>query len=218
MTYPMGTVTVVGVAGDVRQTVLQDAPAATFYVPFAQHARWRLSFVVHTTAPGGVVFPAMRAALWQVDNDLAITRSGYLSDAIKDSAAGERYRAVLMTVFAVLATVLAAVGIAGVTARHVAHRTREMGIRKAMGAGDGILLGSVVGDAALTGVVGVGAGLLGAFWMRPTMAAFLFGVKGFDVPLYAGVAILFLGLSTLASYFPARRLLRVDPVMVLKEE
>jgi len=218
MVYPYATVTVVGVVGDVRQSTLQDDPPLTFYVPFAQHARWRLNFVVRTGAPGDVVFPAMREALWRVDSELAITDAGYLTDAIAASAAEERYRAFLMTVFALLATVLAAVGIMGVTARHVAQRTREIGIRKALGAEDGILLGSVVGDATITGSVGVGVGLLVAFWMRPVLTAFLFGVQGFDLPTYTGVAILFLGLSALASYLPARRLLRVDPVMVMREE
>lgn len=218
MFYPMGTVTVVGVAGDVRQTALQDTPPLTFYVPFAQHARWKLNFAVRTEAPGSVVLPAMRAALWRVDNGLAITGSGYLTDAISESAAAERYRAFLMTVFAVLATALAAVGIMGVTARHVAHRTREMGIRKALGAEDRSLVGSIVRDATATGIMGVGAGLLGALWMRPVLAAFLVGVKGFDPPTYAGAAALFLGVTVLAGYLPARRLLRMDPVRVLKEE
>ena len=218
MFYPRGTVTVVGVAADVRQGTLQDAPPLTFYVPFAQHPRWTISFVVRTAAPGLDVLPAMREALWGVDDDLAITRSGLLEDAIGHSAAEERYRTFLMSVFAALATVLAVVGIMGVTARQVAHRTREIGIRKALGAENASLLGGVVGDAATVGAWGIGLGLLGAFWMGPILASFLFGVESFDLPTYAGVAVLFMGVSVLASYFPARRILRVDPVTVLREE
>ncbi|MEE8472786.1 MAG: FtsX-like permease family protein, partial [Dehalococcoidia bacterium] len=218
MFYPRGTVTVVGVAGDARQVALQDEPPLTFYVPFAQHARRTISFVVRTAAPGVDVFPAMREALWRVDSELAITDSGYLESAIRHSAADERYRTFLMSVFAALATVLAVVGIMGVTAQHVAHRTREIGIRKALGAENPSLLGGVVGEAARTGAWGIGLGLLGAFWLGPVLASFLFGVESFDLPTYAGVAVLFMGVSVLASYLPARRILRVDPVTVLKEQ
>jgi ABC-type antimicrobial peptide transport system permease subunit len=160
----------------------------------------------------------MREALWRVDGELAITDEGYLEAAIGDSAAEERYRTFLMSVFGVLATVLAVVGIMGVTARHVAQRTREVGIRKALGAEDGSLVGGVVGEATKTGAIGVGVGLVGAFWMGPVLAAYLFGVESFDALTYAGVATLFLGVCILASYIPARRLMGVDPVMVLKEE
>ena len=160
----------------------------------------------------------MREALWKVDDQLAITNAGYLEETIGESAAEERYRTFLMTVFATLATVLAAVGIMGVTARHVAHRSREVGIKIALGAKNSVLLGSVVGEAAKTGALGIGIGLLGAFWMGPLIASFLFGVEPFDPLTFVGVASLLLVVCTAASYIPARRLLGVDPVAVLKEE
>jgi putative ABC transport system permease protein len=218
MFYPRGTVTVVGVVGDVRQNTLQSKGVLNFYVPFAQHSRTTMTFAVRTEASGMDVIPAMREALWRVDGELAITEEGYLEEVIGNSAAEERYRTFLMTVFAVLATVLAVVGIMGVTARHVANQTREVGIRKALGAEDGSLVGTVVGDATKTGAVGIGVGLLGAFWMGPLLAAYLFGVESFDAVTYGGVATLFLGVCALASYIPARRLLGVDPVAVLREE
>lgn len=218
MFYPMGAVTVVGVAGDVRQRALQSEPPLTFYVPLAQLPRSNLSFVVRTQGPPAHVLPAMREALWSVNPELAITGGGVLETIIGDSAREERYRAFLMSVFAAIATILAVVGIMGVTARYVSHRTRELGIRKALGAEDTTLLGGVVRSAALTGAIGAGLGLAGAFWLSPFMAAFLFGVEPFDLVTCGGVAALFVVASAAAAYVPARRLLRVDPVTVLKAE
>jgi len=218
MIYPVGAVTVVGVAGDVRQSALQTEPPLTFYVPFAQLPRSSLSFAVRTQGPPAEALPAMREALWSVNPDLAITGGGVLETVIGDSAREERYRTFLMGVFAALAAILAVVGIMGVTARHVSHRTRELGIRKALGAEDGSLLGAVVWAAAFTGATGIALGLAGAFWLSPWLASFLYGVEPFDLVTYGGVAVLFLLASAAAAYVPARRLLRVDPVMVLKAE
>jgi predicted permease len=216
--YPMGSVTVVGVADDVKQGNLHDGGGLHFYAPFAQQSRRTLRFAVRTHASGVDVLPAMREALWRVDEELAITDAGYLEADIGDSAAEERFRAFLMSVFASLATILAVVGIMGVTARHVAHRTREVGIRKALGAEDSRLLGGVVGEAMRIGAVGIAFGLLGTLLIGRVLAAFLFGVGSFDILTYAGVAVLFLGVCGLASYIPGRRLLVVDPVTVLREE
>jgi predicted permease len=218
MIYPMGSVTVVGVAADVRQSVLQNDPPLTFYVPFGQHSRNRATFAVRARGRPQDLLPAMREALWRVDDELAITASGTLEAAIEGSASEERFRTLLMTVFAALATLLAAVGIMGVTTRSVSQRTRELGIRKAMGAEDGVLLGEVIRSAALTGLLGVGLGLAGAYALRPLLAAFLFGVGSFDLPTYAGVGAFLVLVSVLASYLPGRRLLEVDPAMVMRVE
>ena len=218
MLYPLGLVTVVGVAADVRQSTLQDDPPLTFYVPFGQHSRAKVTFAVRTQGPPRDVLPAMREALWRVDGELAVTASGTLEADIADSASEERFRTLLMTIFATLATLLAAVGIMGVTARNVSQRTRELGIRKAMGAPENALLGGVIRSAAFTGVLGVGLGLVGAYALRPLLAAFLFGVGPFDLPTYVGVGAFFLFVSMVASYLPGRRLLEVDPAMVLRAE
>lgn len=218
MIYPMGTVTVVGVAGDTRQASLQRDPPLTFYVPFAQHSRPGVTFVARTRVRAEAVLPAMREALWRVDGELAITASGTLERSITESASEERYRTLLMTTFALLATVLAAVGIGGLTARQVSRRTREMAIRKALGAPDAVLLGGVIEWVGLAGASGVGLGLLGAYWLRSLIAAFLFGVGSFDPLTYGGMGVLFLLISVVAAYLPARRLLKVDPVTVLNAE
>jgi len=218
MTWPRGTVRVVGVAGDVRQSALHDRAPLTFYVPFAQSQRSGVSFAVRTGADPDDIVPAMREAVWAVDADVAIKAAGSLEAVIAQSASEERYRTLLMAVFAVLATLLAAVGIMGVTARSVAQRTRELGIRKALGAESGPLVGEVLRSATLTASVGVGLGLIGAFWVGRVMAGFLFGVESFDPLTYAGVGALFMTVCVVASYLPARRIVQVDPVRVLNSE
>ena len=218
MIYPMGSVTVVGVAGDTRQAALQNEPPLTFYVPFSQHARANVTFAARTRGPPEDVLPGMREALWRVDPELAVTASGTLEGAITTSASEERYRTLLMVLFALLATVRAAVGIGGLTARQVARQTRELGIRTALGAEDGLLLMGVVRHAALSGLLGVALGLAGAFWLRPLLESFLFGVGSFDGLTYGCIGAFLLLVSVVSAYLPARKLLRVDPVRVLKEE
>ena len=218
MIYPLGRVTIVCVAEDVKQATLEVEPPLAFYVPFAQHQRSTVSFAVRTETGATEILPAMREAVWRIDGELAIISEGGLEDAIWASADEERFRTLLMAVFSILATVLAAVGIMGVTARQVSHRTRELGIRKALGAHDDTLLGEVIGSATVTGAIGVGIGLLGAFWTSPILASFLYGVESFDLPTYSAVGVLFLLLAMLASYLPGRKLLKVNPVEVLKAE
>jgi predicted permease len=218
MYFPMGRLTVVGVAGDVRQATLEEDPPLTFYTPFAQLRRSSLAFVVRSSLPVQELIPSMREALWRVDDEVAVMKSGTVSSFIRESAREERYRTFLMGTFATLATLLAVVGIMGGTARQVARRTREVGIRKALGAEDGNLLGHQVREALATGVVGIGLGLLGALWTAPVLAAFLFGVETFDPITYASTAGLLLVACALAGYLPARRILSVDPVTVLREE
>jgi len=218
MFYPEGKVTIVGVAGDSRQAALGKDPPLLFYVPFAQHTRTTVTFAARTRVRPETVLPAMREALWRVDGELAITANGTLERSIVESTGDERYRTLLMATFAFLATALAAVGVGGLTARQVAGQTRELGIRKALGARDGTLVRRVLWSVAVTGAVGVGLGLLGAYAVRNLLATFLFGIGSFDPLTYGGIGALFLLIALVCGYLPARRIFRVDPVTVLKAE
>ena len=211
-------VTIVGVVEDVRQTTLHSEPPPTFYVSFAQHTRNEIVFATRTRPGSAGILNAMQEAVWAVDADLAITVAAELGDLIHDSASNERYRTILMSVFGVLASLLAAVGIFGVTARGVAHSIRELGIRKALGAPDRTLIFRVVRRGAVTGGAGVVLGLVGAVWASRLVAGFLYGVEPFDPVTFAAVASAFAIVSLGASYLPARRILQVDPVAVLKTE
>ena len=127
-------------------------------------------------------------------------------------------RAMLMVVFAVCATLLAGAGVFGVTARNVAMRTKEMGIRQAMGARPGRLVWMALFDTARVGIVGVGLGLVGAFWASRLLNQFLFGIEPRDLLTFVAAAGSLLALSLGASYLPARRAGRVAPMEVLRED
>jgi ABC-type antimicrobial peptide transport system permease subunit len=137
---------------------------------------------------------------------------------VEDSASQERYRALLMNAFGILATILAAAGVIGVTARSVSLRTREMGIRMALGAQGSGLVKATIRDNLRIGLAGMAIGLLGASWASRLLSPFLFGIEASDLPTYATVILLIGVLSLSASYIPARRISRVDPVDVLRAE
>jgi ABC-type antimicrobial peptide transport system permease subunit len=216
--YPWTTTTVVGVVGDVRRETLGAPPDLVFYVPFSQHPMAQVSFAVRFTGNAASMIRQMRDAVWSVDGELAITNSGTMASLISRSANDERYRTVLMGMFGVLAAALAAVGVFGVTARAVAQRTREMGIRMALGAREAEMVTTVLRGSIVTGLLGVAVGIFGAFWASRIVSGFLFDVEPSDPLTYGAVASALLILCLLASYLPARRIARLDPVDVLKAE
>jgi ABC-type antimicrobial peptide transport system permease subunit len=160
----------------------------------------------------------MRNAVWSLDRDLAITQSGTMASLISRSASDERYRTLLMGVFGVLASVLAGVGVFGVTARAVALRTREMGIRMALGAREAGMVTAILGGSMVTSLLGITVGVFVALWVSRAVSGFLFDVEPSDPLTYALVAASLLILCLLASYLPARRITRVNPIDVLRTE
>ncbi len=218
LVYPWTTVTVVGVVGDVRQETLGAPHDLVFYVPFSQFTRADVSFAARTSGDPTHVIPLMRNAVWSLDRDLAITQSGTMASLISRSASDERYRTLLMGVFGVLASVLAGVGVFGVTARAVALRTREMGIRMALGAREAGMVTAILGGSMVTSLLGITVGVFVALWVSRAVSGFLFDVEPSDPLTYALVAASLLILCLLASYLPARRITRVNPIDVLRTE
>jgi len=212
------TLEVVGVCADVVHESLDAEPLATLYVPFLLESASSINFIVRTTGDPSTLFPALRRAVWEVDPEAPISRLATLSSLIHDSARGESFRTLLILVFAGCATLLAGAGVFGVTTRSVAQRIREMGIRKALGATPGGLVRLALSGTARTGLLGIGAGLLGALWTTRLLGRFLFGVEPWDPLTYSFVAGALLLLSLLASYLPARRAGQVPPMEVLREE
>jgi ABC-type antimicrobial peptide transport system permease subunit len=159
----------------------------------------------------------MRDAVHAFDSDVPVRQVTTLPALISDSAARERYRTFLMGVFGALATLLAAVGIGGVTARGVAHRTKELGVRMCLGAEDRSLAGMILTDGLITGLLGTLAGLLVAAWAGRALSGLLFGVAPFDPVTYSAVAGLLLLVVGASSYLPARRIAKLDPAEVLRE-
>ena len=211
---------VVGVVGDVRQASLAlDAPDA-FYV---LEGRWGWvdnvqSLVVRTTGDAASLAPAVMRAIWSVDKDQPITRVATMDALASRSAAQLRFALTVFEAFALAALALAAIGIYGVLAGSVAERTREIGIRSALGATGGDILALVVRQGlSLTGL-GVGIGLAAALAATRAIASMLFGVSPLDPATYAGVIALLAAVAVAASGVPAWRAARVDPASTLRTE
>ncbi len=210
--------TVVGVVGDVRHTTLSTQGEPTFYVPFQQALRSNLNLVMRTAADPSELMPQLRQAVWSVDPDMPIGDQGTISASVTRSAADNRYRTLLVLAFGGLAALLAAVGIFGVTARAVAQRTRELGIRIAVGARQNELVGLVLRHSLIVGLAGTGVGLLGAVWTSRLLSRYLFSIEPWDPPTYAVVGAFVMLVCLAASYIPARRVASLAPMEVLRDE
>ncbi len=210
--------TVVGVIDDVRHATLDEDPRAEMYVPAAARPV-RAMFV--TLAGGGDpldLAPVLREVVRSIDPDLPVTQVAALDTLIGTSLAARRFVAYLLAGFAGVALVLAAVGVYGVVSYAVGRRTREIGIRMALGAGRGDLLRDVMGQGLALAAVGIGAGLLAAALLTRVLASLLFGVAPTDPITFAAVASLLAAAALGACYVPARRATRVDPMEALRSE
>ncbi len=210
--------TVVGVVGRVKHQSLDDDPRIALYLPHGQAPTRTLSVVVRGTVDPASLAGPIRRAVAEIDAALPLYSVREMAQYIDLSLARQRFTALLLTIFALLALVVAAVGTYGVMAYLVGQGTREIGIRMALGAGRGRVLGMVVGQGAWLAVVGVGAGVAGALALSRYLTALLFGVSARDPLTFVVVpAVLFL-VALAACYVPARRAARVDPMVSLRCE
>jgi predicted permease len=211
--------TVVGIVGDVRQLDLVNVPRPAMYFPASQdHGTGDTlhDWVVRTPGDPRTLVPAVRDAVWSIDATLPLTRTQTMAQVRAAATAPQQFTLLLVGLFAVLALVLAAVGLYGVTAYSVAQRTRELGIRVALGAGRGTLLRVVLAHGARLTIAGLLVGTLGALALTELMSTLLFGIGPHDPMTFAGVALLLLVVSLIASLGPAHRATRVDPVVALR--
>jgi putative ABC transport system permease protein len=210
--------TVVGLVGDVRQLGLSREAPALLYLPYEQFALPFTSVAVRSSLPRGAVTTLLKAQLAAIDPDLPFGNITSLQEAIESNVAQPRFRAVLIGVFALLALVLAAVGVYGLISYTVTRRTREIGIRVALGAAPRQVILPVIREGITLALAGIGVGLAGAFAASRALSAFLFGVGPSDPLTFTGVALLMLLVAVLASYIPSRRALSIDPVLALRAE
>jgi putative ABC transport system permease protein len=212
--------TIVGVVGDVRQLSLALAEADAVYIPASQwpFPEGVMSLVLRAGTDAAKLTPSVRAAIWSVDRGQPIVRVALLDDLVAASAGERRFAVVLFEAFALAALVLAAAGIYGVLAGSVAERTREIGVRSALGATRANVLGLVFRQGL--GLVGVGAvvGVAGAALASRLIAGLLIGISRFDPLTYLGTATLLLAVAALACSIPAWRAMRIDPAMTLRAE
>jgi predicted permease len=218
LSFPKGPVTVVGVVGDMKRQVLTAQTEPAFFISFGQLADETVCFIARTQMDSRDALPLMSASVRSVDGELVVKNSTTVADLIASSADHERYRTLLLNFFGILAAFLAAAGVFGVTARGVALRTRELGIRMALGARGSGLIGVTVRGALYIGITGTAVGMLGALWSSRLLSRFLYGVEPWDPTTYAIVATLIVMVCLVASYAPARRITNVNPVEVLRAE
>ncbi len=211
---------IVGVVADVRAFSLAEPPPDEMYFPHMQRPQPFMSVVVKasSTAQAAALAPAMRAAVHALDSSEPMGDFRTMDEVIALSMADRRLMSFLLAGFAVLALVLAAIGIYGVTAYGVAQRTREIGIRMALGAGRGDVFRLIVGGGMKLILIGVGLGLLAAFGLTRLLGSLLYGVGAGDPLTFVGVVGVLGFVALLANYLPARRATRIDPMVALREE
>jgi putative ABC transport system permease protein len=211
--------TIVGIAGDVRTHSLEVAPRPTIYVNYRQRPRNTSQFnvVLWTSSDPASIFSGVRKVLAQLDPTIP-PRLTTFNQIFSDSLNSRRFNLLLVGVFAFAALLLAMAGVFGVLAYSVAQRTREMGVRIALGATKGTVLKMVLGQALVTAMIGIVVGLVGSFLLTRTMRSLLFEVSPNDPLIVGSVVLLLIVIAMLASYIPARSATRVDPMIALRSE
>jgi putative ABC transport system permease protein len=214
--------TIVGVVGDVKYEGLDAPTDPTLYVPFNEDG-WALFsrsmfLAVRTSADPASITSALRAQLAALDKDLPLTDVRTMPERMDESVNQPRFRTVLLGLFAGVALLLAALGIYGVLAYSVSQRTREIGIRMALGANPGRVVALVVARGMVLVGIGLAVGLAGALALTRLMSSLLFAVSARDPQSFAVVSMVLAVVALMACYLPARMAARVDPMIALRSE
>jgi putative ABC transport system permease protein len=208
--------TVVGVVGDVRQTSLSQESPAIYYPSYGLSVR--MGVVVRTEAPPASMLPTVRQKVHELDPSLPVSSVRTMEEWVSTNAAQPRLNAILLGVFGCVAMLIAAIGIYGVLAYSVNERTREIGLRMALGAPRGQVLRLIVREGMTVGVLGIGVGLAGALALSRVLASLVFDVPVRDPLTYIVVAIALAVVALMACVIPARKASRVDPMVALRCE
>ncbi len=210
--------TIVGIIGDLRTGALDHAPAPQFYSPMAQSAPWAMALVVRTANEPLQMAREATGLIRLLDPDQPVYDVTTMQQRVEESVGQPRFQTVLLGFFAAAALFLAAVGIYGVVAHSTAQRSKEIGIRMALGADATLVVASVLSDGLWPVLVGVAIGLAGATLLTRLLAGFLYQVKPHDPWTFAGAVTVLAGIAAAACVGPAHRAARVDPMNALREE
>jgi predicted lysophospholipase L1 biosynthesis ABC-type transport system permease subunit len=209
---------VVGVVGDVRHYGLTEDMTNTVYVPHTQNAWRSLMLVVRTGPDPSTEVKRVRDAIWTVDRKLPVAEVRTLDQVIEQKMARSRFSMLLLILFGAAAVVLAAIGIYGMIAYAVGQRTREIGIRMALGAGRRTIVAVVARNAAALAGAGIVCGTAAALALTRLLRSLLFEVSATDAASFGGAVLLLLAIGTLAACLPAWRASRIDPMSTLRDQ
>jgi len=210
--------TVVGVVGDVKQSTLDVETTPHTYEPLLQNTSGSANVAIRASGDPAALTSALRAAVWALDPQLAVAQIRTMDQVISESTTSRRFNLFLLAGFAFLALVLSAIGIYGVIAYSVVRRVHEIGIRMALGASGGDVMRLVIGRGLLLLGIGMIIGIAGALAITRSLASFLYGIRPTDPLTFAGVVVILASVAFLASYIPARRATKVDPMIALRYE
>src|SRR5829696_1739603 len=213
-------ITIIGVAGDVKHFGLDLPEEPALYTPYTQISPWKrwMSFAARTQGDAAATAQALKQEIWKVDSQLPVTRVETMSEVTASSFAARRFNMSLLSLFAALALLLAAIGIYGVMSNAVTQRTQEIGIRLALGASTIDVLKLIIRNGMTLVIIGVVLGLAGAFALTRLMTTLLFGVTPTDGLTIGVVSAVLIGVALLACFIPARRATKVDPLVALRYE
>ncbi|HKF50992.1 MAG TPA: FtsX-like permease family protein, partial [Candidatus Acidoferrales bacterium] len=217
--FPLATI--VGVVPDVKRVSIRELSPPEMYVPYTQKV-WpsmlTMDVVVRTTQDPASIAASAREAIHSVDADLPVANVRTLANIVSTSMTEPLFSALLLAAFGALALVLATIGMYGVISYSVAQRTQEIGIRMVLGARPRSVFRMVLGQGTRLAVLGIAIGLVAALAVTRVMNSFLYGVGATDPLTFAAVSLLLLSVALLACYIPARRAMKVHPMVALRHE
>ena len=207
---------IVGVVRSVKHFALDEEPQPEMYVPYAQSPSGYMRMVMRTsTDPKTLINPVQRQ-VWEVDPEVPLAKMNSMDELVAKSASQQRSNMVLLTLFAVVALVLAAIGIYGVVSYSVTQRTHEIGLRMALGASQKEILKMIIIKGMTLTIIGIALGMAGAYALRRGLRSLLFEVGTLDLAIFAVVPVVFAIVALLACFLPARRATKVDPLIALR--
>jgi putative ABC transport system permease protein len=209
---------IVGIVGDVRQLGLDAPPDPELFMPYAQWPSNEMSLVLRTASEPSSLIPRVKKEIWRVDPDQPVIDVKTMNELVATEAAGRQFILQLIGAFASIAVVLAAVGIYGVASYGMRQRTHEIGVRMALGARGQQIVWLILRQNLSWLLIGIAAGLAGAFALTRLLASYLYSVRPTDASTFALIVLLQLILAGLASFIPARRATKVDPMVGLRYE
>ena len=215
---PKATREIVGIVGNINHSALSDPQQPEMFVPYAQYSPPTMDVVVRAAANPANLAAALQAQVSSIDKDETLSAVRSMDDVVDASVSQPRFSSQLIAIFAALALLLAAVGLYGLMAYSVTQRTNEIGIRMALGASRQNIMKLVLRQGSLLALGGIGLGLIASLLVTRVLSSLLFAVSPRDPQTFFAVGLVLAGVALIASYVPAHRATKVDPMVALRYE